>query len=138
MNVTREVITDLLPLYLADEASADTRKLVEEYFEQDPEFARLARSEQPLPVQGNLPGTPTKETEMETLEKTRKLLRLRSRLMAVAIVFSLMSVSFQFDSRGIYWTWANVPAAGAGFLAAGITFWIAYFSTIRRLKGSEL
>ncbi len=28
-NVTRDVIIDLLPLYLADEASEDTRQLVE-------------------------------------------------------------------------------------------------------------
>jgi len=43
MNVTREVVTDLLPIYFSDEASADTKVLVEEYFRQDPDFERIAR-----------------------------------------------------------------------------------------------
>jgi anti-sigma factor RsiW len=42
MAVTREVILDLLPLYLSDEASPDTRALVEEYLESDQELDRLA------------------------------------------------------------------------------------------------
>ena len=42
MNVTREVIYDLLPAYFAGDASSDTRALVEAYFETDPEFARMA------------------------------------------------------------------------------------------------
>src|SRR5205814_4494726 len=35
MNVTREVVTDLLPIYFAGEASGDTKVLVEDYFRQD-------------------------------------------------------------------------------------------------------
>jgi hypothetical protein len=43
MNVTREVVTDLLPIYFSGEASADTKVLVEDYFRQDPDFERIAR-----------------------------------------------------------------------------------------------
>jgi hypothetical protein len=43
MNVTREVILDLLPVYLAGEASPATRALIEEYMEQDPELAQRLR-----------------------------------------------------------------------------------------------
>ena len=32
MNVTREVVTDLLPIYFSGEASGDTKVLVEDYF----------------------------------------------------------------------------------------------------------
>ena len=42
MAVTRDVILDLLPLYLSDEASPDTRSLVEEHLESDRDLARLA------------------------------------------------------------------------------------------------
>ena len=42
MAVTREVILDLLPLYLSDEASADSRTLVKEHLDNDPELERLA------------------------------------------------------------------------------------------------
>ena len=44
MNVTRQVVTDLLPIYLSGEASGDTKALVEDYFRQDPDFERIARS----------------------------------------------------------------------------------------------
>ena len=44
MNVTREVVTDLLPIYFSGEASGDTKVLVEDYFRQDPDFERIARS----------------------------------------------------------------------------------------------
>jgi hypothetical protein len=53
MEVTREVILDLLPLYLAGEASADTQALVKHYLEHDPDLARLARQ-----WQDRLPGPP--------------------------------------------------------------------------------
>lgn len=43
MNVTREVILDLLPVYLAGEASPATRTLVEEYLKQDAELAQRIR-----------------------------------------------------------------------------------------------
>jgi len=42
MKVTRDVILDLLPLYLADEVSPDTQGLVKAYLEQDPDLAKLA------------------------------------------------------------------------------------------------
>jgi hypothetical protein len=43
MNVTRNVITDLLPVYFSGEASDDTKLLVEDYFREDPDFERIAR-----------------------------------------------------------------------------------------------
>jgi anti-sigma factor RsiW len=42
MAVTREVILDLLPLYVSGEACPDTQLLVNEHLEQDTELARLA------------------------------------------------------------------------------------------------
>ena len=45
MEITREVILDLLPLYLANEVSSATRALIEEYLETDPKLAKLARQQ---------------------------------------------------------------------------------------------
>ena len=54
MNVTRAVVQDLLTLYVAQEASSDTRLLVEEWLRTDPALARqaeLARSVRlPAPI----------------------------------------------------------------------------------------
>jgi anti-sigma factor RsiW len=43
MNVTREVILDLLPVYVSGEASPATCALVEEYLKQDAELAQRIR-----------------------------------------------------------------------------------------------
>jgi anti-sigma factor RsiW len=53
MEATRDVILDLMPLYLAGEASADTQSLVNEYLERDPDLAQLARQ-----WRARLPGPP--------------------------------------------------------------------------------
>jgi hypothetical protein len=42
MAVTQNVILDLLPLYLSEEASPDTRVLVQEHLDNDPNLAQLA------------------------------------------------------------------------------------------------
>ncbi len=42
MTVTRNVIYDLLPAYFAGEVSTDTRTLVDEFLETDPELRRMA------------------------------------------------------------------------------------------------
>ena len=43
MDLNRNVIIDLLPLYLADEASPETQTLVKEYLDRDADLAQLAR-----------------------------------------------------------------------------------------------
>ncbi len=42
MEPTRDVVLDLLPLYLAGEASPDSQALVKDHLESDPDLARLA------------------------------------------------------------------------------------------------
>ncbi len=43
MKVTREVITDLLPLYVSGDASEDTRALVGNFLQQDADLAQMVR-----------------------------------------------------------------------------------------------
>lgn len=43
MTVTRDVVSDLWPLYASGEASADTRTLVEGFLAGDPAFAAALR-----------------------------------------------------------------------------------------------
>lgn len=72
MNITREVIIDLWPVYTSGEASADTRALIEEFLQNDPEFARQLE-QQPngellRPVVPNLPP----DREVQALNKTKR------------------------------------------------------------------
>jgi hypothetical protein len=86
MEITRNVILDLLPLYLADEVSADTRALVEEYLERDPELAAMARqSATQLPQV--IPVPLTKEDEMEAYEKAKQQLFRRIIIIAASLTF---------------------------------------------------
>ena len=137
MKITRDVITDLLPAYQSGEASPDTQRLVEAYFEQDPEFARLVRAGQeslPGTYRPNLP----KETEMITLDNTRKLLWQRSVYLGAGIFFTCFAFAFHFDRLGIHWIWAGTPVTAAAFLAVGLFFWALFARATRSLKGSDL
>jgi hypothetical protein len=75
MAVSRNVILDLLPVYLAGEASRETRALVEEYIQSDKELAQMVNEakKQSLPANINIPIN--KETEMESLRKSQSMIR---------------------------------------------------------------
>ncbi len=87
-RVTRDVISDLWPLYAAGEASADTRALIEGFLREDPEFARtldeLGRECPPTPVVARL----APDTELRTLARLRQRLRLPIPLLMCAMIFS--------------------------------------------------
>ena len=42
MNISRDIVKDLIAVYLAGDASADTRAFVESYLKTDPELSREA------------------------------------------------------------------------------------------------
>ncbi len=87
-QVTRDVILDLLPLYLADEVSNDTRLLVEIFLEQDPTLARIAEQSNMM-LTDDAPIPITKETEMETYKETKRLMLWRTIIIAGAVAFVL-------------------------------------------------
>ncbi len=134
MKVTKDVVNDLLPSYLAGEASADTRALVEEFLAGDPELAREAerlRDElvRPVPVQ------PRPGHEREVLDATRRQLRRQSWLLALAIFLTGLPFSFVAGSgTGFeFFIWRRSPALASLLLAAGVAFWVAYAVSRARL-----
>jgi hypothetical protein len=48
-KIPQHVILNLLPLYLADEVSEETRNLIEEYLKTDPQLATLAEQAKHAP-----------------------------------------------------------------------------------------
>jgi uncharacterized membrane protein len=85
MQVTRNVILDLLPLYLADEVSTDTRTLVEKYLEADPELASIAEQSVAMESLEDIPVPLTQEDRMEAYRKAKRLMLLRIIILAVVI-----------------------------------------------------
>jgi len=91
MKITRDVILDLLPLYVADEVSADTRDLVEAYLETDPDLARIAEETAAMDVQKEIPVPLSKEDRMEAYEEAKRLLFHRTLIWAGVIAFIVLS-----------------------------------------------
>jgi hypothetical protein len=91
-RVTREVILDLMPLYLAGEVSADTRALVEDYLESDAELAALAHESAAFKLPPDVPTPLTQEDRMKTFLQVKRLMLLRTISLAVIISIAVLSL----------------------------------------------
>jgi len=138
MEITKNVILDLMPLYLAKEASADTIKIIETFFKTNPDFAKKAMNKNV-----NLESIDLNETldiggEMVILQKTKKLVRLRSMIMGFAIFFTMLPFSFGGVPWDIYggtrWLLNEYPIFAVSFGVIGIGFWAAYLILQRTKK----
>ncbi len=92
MEITRNVILDLLPLFLADEVSADTRALVKEYLETDPELADIATQTETMELPEDIPIPLTKEDKMEAYREAKRFIFLRTAVLAISISFTVVCV----------------------------------------------
>ena len=90
MEVTRKVILDLLPLYLADEVSEDTRLLVEAYLEGDPELANIAAQQKAaMQLPEDIPVPLTEEHKMKAYRQSKWLIFLTIVILAVLMAAML-------------------------------------------------
>ena len=86
MTVSREVILDLLPLYFSDEASPDTRALIKEHLDRDPDLAQLARQwQERLPESPPAPVNP----DAQALAYQEAKRRITNRVITVAAVVAI-------------------------------------------------
>ena len=131
--ITSDVVRDLWVLYASGEASADTRKLVDEYLAGDPELARSLRDATANPLADCLAPLPANH-ERRTLDRVKRRLRGYPWLMQLAILFSC----FAFGRIVSDTSWDVSPR---NFLiTAGIAgvLWIAFFVTLYRGRRAVL
>jgi anti-sigma factor RsiW len=98
MKISRDVIYDLLPGYFAGEASPDTRALIQEYFDTDPEFRRMAERFQTVLDDTRKRGAPDSEQAREraTFARVRAQTKQRQETRAMALGFGLAAVFSAF------------------------------------------
>ena len=132
MNVTREVVTDLLPIYFAGEASGDTKMLVEDYFRQDPDFERIARNAAtPLEtLRAAVPLAASSEKEKRDLESVLWGLRRRTWLFGVSVFLTLSPLSFDF-THGLSRMVRDAPWHAAFDWSLATVLWFVYFAFAR-------
>jgi hypothetical protein len=135
MNITRDVVIDLLPVYESGEASADTRRLVDEFLKNDTEFARIVRAARTPPATIAKPvATLQMVKEKTAVDRTRKALRWKSWTMAIAIFLTMLPFSIAADENGLrFFMWRDVPASRLALVAAAGLWW-SYFRQTHAMR----
>ena len=138
MTITRDVINDLLPVYLSGDASADTRALVERFLAGDPTLAAevKAHAERGAALLQTL-GTSTQlaasDAEVATFERVRRHHRDRNTFLAFGVAFALTPLAFSFSNGHIHWLMLrDNPTQALIFLAASAYCWISFAVLTRR------
>jgi hypothetical protein len=131
MNVTRDVVTDLLPLYFSGEASEDTRRVVEDFFRENPDFERVARAAaKPLETLRNAPSAaPEAEKEKREMHRIGWQLRSRRVWLALAVIYTLWPC-VPLVSRELA-AWVGGPHTWGGRIAfwfGAAFFWLLYIT----------
>jgi anti-sigma factor RsiW len=133
VNVSRDIVKDLIPVYLAGDASADTRALVEAYLESDPELAgdvMAARG-----TSRALPATRPPTAEKQTLDATRQLIKTRTSTLVVATIFTVLPLTFAFQGTTItFFLIRDAPVIGIAWWVTAAIMWIWHVRVRRRLR----
>jgi len=140
MEITRDIILDLLPVYLAGEASPATRTLVEEFIQHDADLAQRLRelSEQNLAAL-HATSRPPPELELKSLRRTRALIGWQRWLFGLAIGFTIPVLSFEIDIengqlREFHFLLHNHPLIFGTALVLGAACWLGYYRIRRQMR----
>lgn len=103
MKITKDVILDLLPVYLAGEATADTRGLVEEFLQHDADLAQRIRDQWTKGLGSTPPTSLPPDLELRTLRRTHRMIWLQILLFGLMVAFLglMMALKFTFGPEGL-------------------------------------
>ncbi len=136
-----EVMNDLLTLYLAGEASNESRRLVESYAATHPQFQKALSGAQSLvlpAVQTGIPGAG--EKDLHALRRIREQLVLRTIFLAMAIAATLIPFTFTFHGTAIRFAFWNNGLEGIAYASIGVALasWTACYVMHRSLRRTGL
>ncbi len=137
-DIPKDVILDLLPLYLAGEVSPATRDWLKAHLDQNPELAEQLRqmersSEFPGPA---LVPALAPEVEMLALRRAQRMMVTLRWLFALAIAFTAIALALEITFRPFHvrLLLLHYPGQFGPALVAGAVCWIFYFALKRRLR----
>ena len=140
MTITRDVVLDLLPLYAAGEASADSRAAVDAFAAKDATVAALLRALQEAPPLGAAAeaAEPPAGLERTALNRTRAMIRRRAWIFGLALAFTLLPLTFAFSGGRItYVMLREQPQSALFWISAGFLWW-RHVRLTRELKSVGL
>ncbi len=139
MPVSKAVIRDLLPVYVAGEASKDTQTLVEEFLARDPELRALADAARRADMPEVNPRDGLDSLELRSLNRTRRLLARKSFVLGIALLFTFLPMTTVFRNGEMVLVLArDYPDAASGLLLNAAIAWLVYLDTCRRLSVTGL
>jgi hypothetical protein len=136
MNITRDVVKDLVSVYLAGEASEDTRALVEDWLRSDRELAAQVERARELELPAVAAPEPT--VEKRAFDRTRRRLRGRAIVLGAAIYFSTLPLTVTFGSDGFHGLLLEDWLSRTAALAVAAVLWVVYWRMSRRLGARGL
>jgi hypothetical protein len=132
MNISKDIINDLLPLYFSEDCSAATKQLVDEYLKSNPDFEKRVEMLNKNPIPNDIPQTLQEADEINSLLKTRRLLKARGIFLGFAIFFSLVPFSFVVSDEYSFFMLLDAPLSALFLAICSIPLWIGYFIVKRK------
>ncbi len=142
MTISRDVIIDLLPLYLADEVSDDTRALVETHLASDVQLAKMVEKMKQFDS-AESPTYPTPSHESRTFSRAKQLRYRYNSFFLLGTLFTLIWLGFVFLTTSSEMG-TGTPGPEAGFAGEGyvglfllllaVSFWIAMANVGRAMS----
>ena len=131
MTISKNVIRDLLPAYVAGEASVETRALVDSALAEDEVLREEAREWGTVPSLPE-PAAPA-DLGVRALKHTQTLLRKRTVLVGFCYFFTALTFAFIRRPGGI---WYKVAATAC--VAISLGGWIEFLRNALQLRDSGL
>jgi hypothetical protein len=134
LNVTRDVVADLWPVYESGEATADTRALVDEFLANDPAFVRMLRAAPPVNAAGPevMP-----EAKLAALKRTRDLVHGNAWLRGLrlfALVITIFAIKRILDDT----SWDVSPRLFIADATIATISWTVYGVLVNRYRKRSL
>ncbi len=122
-SISRNVILDLLPAYIAGEASEETIALVEEYSKSDPGIAELIRAGKVEPTSGAPAISSREDLERKTMQRIQNSIRRQMAYVAITTASILMVplVAMQITEE-VNWTPFDFIVMGVLLSGTGLAF----------------